>query len=224
MFPNRIGGVFGREKLDSLELCFSNIADDKDGAIIIGIYSGNDLIYQTNLTLKDVNNWEWKRIFVNADLKENAEYRVTLNANEDCTKIPDVLEVDSGYGSQVIGSYAGNNLLSGNIAIKYGYLGLAGRADRAVMISLWLILYAVIFVLISRAEKIAGRMLKMKELIAERGDFKIFLCATEVLIAMLIIRVSGVEFQELTKVFLYGVSLIAVADFEKKREYIRSIT
>lgn len=217
-------GVFGREKLDSLELCFLNIADDKSGAIIVGIYSGDDLIYQTNLTLKDVNNWEWKRIFVNADLKENAEYRVTLNANEDCTKIPDVLEVDSGYGSQVIGSYAGNNLLSGNIAIKYGYLGLAGRADRAVMISLWLILYAVIFVLISRAEEIVGSILKIKELIAERGDFKSFLLAAEVLIAMLIIHVSGVEFQELTKVLLYCISLIAAANFEKKQEYVRSIT
>lgn len=217
-------GVFGREKLDSLELCFLNIADDKSGAIIVGIYSGDDLIYQTNLTLADVNNWEWKRIFVNADLKENTEYRVILNANEDCTKIPDVLEVDSGYGSQIIESYAGNNLLSGNIAIKYGYLGLAGRADRAVMISLWLVLYAVIFVLISRAEKIVGSILKIKELIAERGDFKIFLYATEILIAMLIIHVSGVDFQELTKVILYCISLIAAANFEKKQEYVRSIT
>lgn len=106
---------------------------------------------------------------------------MTLNANEDCTRIPHVLEVDSGYGSQIIGSYAGNNLLSGNIAIRYGYRGLAGRADRAVMISLWLILYAVIFVLISRAEKIADRILKMKKLIAERGNFKLFLYAAELL-------------------------------------------
>lgn len=216
-------GVFGREKLDSLEFCFMNIADDKAGAIIIGIYAGDDLIYQTNLTLKDVNNWEWKRVFVNADLKENTEYKVTINANEECTKIPDVLEVDSGYGSQIIGSYAGNNLLSGNIAMKYGYLRMAGRADRAVMISLWLIFYGAIFVLISRAEKIAGSILKIKELIAERGDFKIFLCATEVLIAMLIIHVSGVEFQELTKVILYCVSLIAAVNFENKHEYVRSI-
>lgn len=56
-------------RLNSVELLFSNIAADKSGAIVFCIYSENEeLIYQTNISLLNVNNQEWKRIFVNAEM------------------------------------------------------------------------------------------------------------------------------------------------------------
>ena len=57
------------DRLNSVELLFTNIAADKSGAIVFGIYSENrELIYQTNISLSNVNNQEWKRIFVNAKM------------------------------------------------------------------------------------------------------------------------------------------------------------
>ena len=58
-------------RLNSLELYFCNISEDKTGFITLQIHRGEELIYQTNITLANVNNYKWKRIYVNAELKED---------------------------------------------------------------------------------------------------------------------------------------------------------
>lgn len=133
--------VSTQDRLNSLEFYFVNIADDKAGALTTAIYSGEELIYQTNITLSNVNNSEWKKIFVNAELKKNTEYKIILNASEECTQIPNVPVVNTGTAPEVVLSYAGDGILNGNIAVKYGYLRSPGMEDRMVMISLWIILY-----------------------------------------------------------------------------------
>lgn len=63
-----------QNRLNSLELYLTDIADDKLGAVQICIFYEDSLIYQTNVTLSGVNNSEWKQIFVNAELREGEKY------------------------------------------------------------------------------------------------------------------------------------------------------
>lgn len=126
-------------RLYSVEFLFSNIAADKTGAIVFGIYSEDDeLIYQTNISLSNINNQEWKKIFVNAEMETGKHYVITLDANGNCTQVPTVYLINPDYDSEVQASFRGEEELEGQIAIKYGYLQFPGRLDRLVMSSLWI--------------------------------------------------------------------------------------
>lgn len=215
--------VSTQDRLNSLEFYFVNIADDKAGALTTAIYSGEELIYQTNITLSNVNNSEWKKIFVNAELKKNTEYKIILNASEECTQIPNVPVVNTGTAPEVVLSYAGDGILNGNIAVKYGYLRSPGMEDRMVMISLWIILYFLICLGILRSEQIWKQYVKFRNHVTAHADGNIVSYMMELLGCMLIINCSGIPFQELTKIILYAISLLAVFNMHEKKKYIDRI-
>ena len=41
---------------------------------------GEELIYQTGLSLSGINNLEWKKVYVNAELKSGRDYEISLEA------------------------------------------------------------------------------------------------------------------------------------------------
>lgn len=212
-----------QDRLDSLKLIFTGIADDKDGAVTVCIYSGEILLYQTDVTLANVDNLEWKDIFVNAPLKKGNTYKITLNANEKCTQIPNVLVLDSGYATEILGSYSNDQKIYGNIAINYGYLRFPGRADRLVMISLWIIFYVVIYFVIKNIEIIMEYFSRTKKALMANVNEKVFSFVFEIICCLVIINCSSIEFQEMTKVIFYVISLVAVTNYDKKKAFVDRI-
>lgn len=96
-----------QDRLHSLELVFSNIADDKAGSVVLSIYSSEELIYKTNIVLANVNDLEWKKVFVNAEIVPKEEYKIMLSANEDCTRIPCLLVAKNVCAPEIIKSCNG---------------------------------------------------------------------------------------------------------------------
>lgn len=214
-----------QDRLNSLEFYFVNIAEDKAGAVTVCIYSGDVLIYQAKITLENVNNYEWKKIFVNAEMHGETVYRITLNADEECTQIPEVLAVkkNNAAASEIIASYADNVYINGDIAIKYGYMQFPHLIDRLVMISLWILLYGIIFIVLIYFERITRCLSEAVRLIVAQFGLKAFIYIAEMLGCLLILNCSGIEFQELTKILFYAVSITAATNFSRKFEYIKRI-
>ncbi len=214
--------ICSQDVLNSLELIFCNIADDRTGAITLAVKKDENVIYQANISLSNVNNDEWKRIYVNIDTEKGKEYTISLNANEQCTQVPEVLLVTDGAG-EITGAYQGEKKLNGAVAINFGYLRFPGRFDRLSVISLWVFFAMAVFVVLFRFEKI-GSTIKGAYIQAARSVHPPVLAAVmEVLAGIIIINSSGIEFQEPTKVILYAISLLSVVKYEDKKKYIKNL-
>lgn len=125
-----------QDRLNSLELIFANISDDKAGSIVLCLYSDEELIYQTNISLSNVSNGTWKKIYVNAELSQDKEYKIAFSATESCTQIPDLLIVNNSWAPEIRTFYSNDQKIDGQIAVNYGYLRFPGIADRLVMNSI----------------------------------------------------------------------------------------
>lgn len=215
--------VSGEDYLNSLELYFVNIAEDRIGAITVSIYNDDNLLYQADIALAGINNAEWKRILVNMRMRDDAEYKIVLNANSDCSQIPELFVVKKGYASEICGSYNADALIDGNIAINYGYLQFPEYIDKLIMISFWTLLYAVVFFTIWNIEKILLEISMIRGRIVKRVNFGIYACAIEMLCCLLLLNCSGIEFQELTKIIFYAVSLLASVNYIDSKEFVEKI-
>lgn len=211
--------------LNSLEFIFGNIADDKAGAIAVQICAGEELIYQAKISLSNVNNNEWKKMYVNAALDANQQYQIKLIPSEDCTQIPTLLTVNNDtYASEIVESLSGGVKIKGQYAINYGYLKTPGIFDRLSIISLWIILWGVLFFILIKFDDICNYIFKFVEFLKARVKTQVLLTILEVIGCFIIIYSSGIEFQAPTKVVLYLISLIATISYSDKFEYMKSIT
>lgn len=210
--------------LNSIELYFANISRNETVPVTLSIHRGNSLIYQTDISLTSEDDSTWKRVVVNAEMKQGGEeYKLTLSVGEDCAQIPVVPVVTGSAASEIRASYADGSLMNGNIAVNYGYLQFPGRADRMVMVSLWMILYLVLAFALIRSEAIVAGVNRFREVcIIRYQPFSRY--ALSILGALLIVNCSQIEFQELTKILFYGLSLISVTEYRKKDAYIEEIT
>lgn len=214
--------VCSQNILNSLELIFCNIADDKEGAVTLAVKKGEETIYQTKISLSNVNNNEWKKIYVNIDTEKGKEYTITLNANEECTKVPKVLLAEDGAG-EITGAYQDGKELDQAVAINFGYLRFPGRFDRLSLISLWAFFAMAVWVVLFHFEAIRATI-EGAYARAEKAVHPAVLAAVlEVLAGIIIINSSGIEFQAPTKVILYAVSLLSVVKYEDKKKYIKNL-
>ena len=215
--------VSDQDRLNSLELIFGNIADDRAGAVILGLYNGDELIYQTNVSLRNVNNREWTKIFVNAKIQSGTQYTITLNANEDCTQIPTVLVVENA-AEEILQTYQHGTIVDGNVAVNFGYLRLPGIYDRLSVISLWVIFTLAVFAALYYFERIGAGLQKGYAFAVKSVRPDVLIAAAEVLAGMIIINSSGIDFQGPTKVIIYAISLISVADYGSKRNFMKQLS
>lgn len=216
--------VCNEERLNSLELIFNNIADDKSGSITFAVMKSEDIIYQTDISLSNINNCEWKKIYVNIDINRGGgEYRVSLNSNEGCTQIPTVFVVNDG-SSEITNSYKEGAEISGKIAINFGYLRFPGIFDRLSIISLWMFFLAIFYMILFYFEKIMLLKKSIYDNVKKIVNPMVFDAIIEVLAGIIIINSSGIEFQESTKVIIYIISLISVIQCEEKKEFISRLT
>lgn len=209
-----------KSRLNSIELVFDQLQDDRVGEVTLKIVQADDLIYQTNISLNNMNNLEWKKVYVNAPLTQDKEYTICLSASEECTQIPVLLAVkEEKKTPEAVNSVFNGQETGEQVAIRYGYLKFPGRLDRMISSSLWIIFFAVCTVVIIYLEDI---MKKSKELCKYRPAIRtdVFTAILEVLFCLIILNCSGIDFQESTKIFFYGISLCAALKIEDKKEYV----
>lgn len=208
-------------RLNSLELYFCNISEDKTGFITLQIHSGKELIYQTNITLANVNNYKWKRIYVNAELKEDQRYQLSFVPSEDITQIPSLAVVkNNSEANEIVSSSSDGTIIDGQYAINYGYLREPGIIDRVVMISLWIILWGVVTGILVKFYDLQNCLLKFVQFLQKQVSTQALLTILEIFGCFIIIYSSGIEFQAPTKAILYLISLIATINYSKKMDFI----
>lgn len=210
-------------RLNSLEFIFSNISDDKAGGIVLALYCDDELIYKTNIALSNVNNGEWKKIYVNAEISQDKIYKIVFSVTEDCKQIPELLTVNNIWAPEILESYSHQQQMDRQIAINYGYLSEPGLIDRLVMISLWILLWIIIFIGLYYFDFIAKAKRRGMDCLLQQVKPQTFITIIEVIGCMIIINSSGIGFQEPTKVLLYMISLFATVNYAKKSEYINSL-
>ena len=133
-----------KSRLNSIELVFDQLQDDRVGEVTLKIMQADDLIYQTNISLNNMNNLEWKKVYVNAPLTQDKEYTICLSASEECTQIPVLLAVNEEKKTpEAVNSVFNGQETGEQVAIRYGYLKFPGRINRMVSSSLWIILFVI---------------------------------------------------------------------------------
>lgn len=198
--------------------------EDSPGTITLCIFADDDLLYKKVLSLESIQNLEWNRIYVNARTYGHKRYKLTLTASEDCTRIPSVFVVKDNAAPEIISSKQGDNAIEGQIAVNYGYLSVPGLLDRAVMISLWMMLLLISFISISHTELIIEKSAAVKKFLLRHFKEQTLDALIELILCSVIIASSQISFQETTKIILYVLSLLAVLNYKGKSEYVESLT
>lgn len=215
--------ISNQDRLNSLEFIFDNIADDKAGAVILYLYSDDVLIYQTNISLSNVNNKEWKKVYINAKISANKEYKIVFSVTEECTKVPDLLVVKNLWASEIMASYNGSQTIDGQLAINYGYLQYPSTSDRLVISSLWILLWIAVYYSLCYFDSITKAINTGKNYILQQVKPQVLITTLEIFGCTIIINSSGIEFQKPTEVVLYIISLIAAVNYEKKSNYVKTL-
>lgn len=208
-------------RLNSLELIFGDIAYDKVGTITVVISSEDELIYQTNISISNINNWEWKKIFVNAELSTNREYMISFSTSEDCTQIPSILAVKNTWASEIIKSYSNSKEIDGQIAINYGYLQLPGILDKGCMVSLWIWLLLALGLIVFKFDRIEYFAKNIANYAKAQVKPEVLAAVVQIIFSLVITNCSGIEFQMPTKIILYIISLISIVNYRDKKEIIK---
>lgn len=194
-----------QKRLDSLEIVFTGIEENRTGHIVLIITSGDELIYQTNISLENISNGEWTQIFINAELSQK-DYSIHLNASDDCVQIPNILIVENS-APETIQSYDGETPLEGQVAIQYGFLQPSSYLDRIVMCSLWLIFLFFAWLFLQNYYQIASFVNNALTSIYAYIPKQTLLIVLECFFCAIITNCSGITFQVPTKILLYIISL-----------------
>lgn len=214
----------GQDRLDSLELCFRGIPDDRTGVVMLSLHHGDALIYQTNLTLTADDNGLWKRVSTNVELKPADLYRINLTTKENSESVPEILMVERGAAAhEVECSYSGEATLEDQIAVNFGYLRAPELIDKIVATFLCCLCYALLAALICHAGRIGDALRRNRNRIVGYTGEKAFACAVEILTAMVIINCSRIEFQPLTKILIVAMSLLTVVNGQSKKAFAEQI-
>lgn len=181
-------------RLNSLEVMFTGIAEDRTGHITVSITLMDDLIYQTNISLTNINNWEWKKIFVNAEMRKGYRYTVNFDVSDDCVQIPNMLLTGGeNVTPEAENSYNGGEQLDGQIAVMYGYLQNPDIFEKVMVSSVWLLfLYTGYLILISW-EKISGWGAAAYKVACGSVRKDVLFVVAEVMECMVLVNCSGLS-------------------------------
>lgn len=216
----------GRQgRLNSIEVIFGRIMDNESGKVRLRIFHNNELMYQTDIPLSEINNYEWKKIYVNYPLEEKEYYTVALNTMGDCAQVPTVLVLSEDTAApEMVSSLSEGNDIGGQIAVRYGYLSEPSILDKIILTSLWLLLWGIILSVIESWEKIKSHFIKFLKRSSLFIKPEISFAITEIILCYIIINFSGIDFQEFTIIIFYLLSLCAVIDIKRKKDYVSKLT
>ena len=212
-------------KLYSLEFIFGNIADE-EGFLRCDISHGDRNIYRSTIPLKSLQNDTWYRLYCNLNIIPDDTYSVTVSA-ENCQTKPEIYLISyndllmENTKCKVNGVEQNGNWLMG-----YGYLKRPELLDRIIEVFFcffYLVMYITIIIFWDRIKSLACKLWH-KSIIRQlwRKYFRAFIF-WELLLAYVMLNNLKVEIQSSTKVFIYGISIIAGLNIESIRKFGRQI-
>lgn len=214
--------LLSKQRLNSIELVFDSIANDKKGKINIAINADNTLVYQSAISLKNLNNLEWKRIYVNIPIDHNKQYELILNA-EGYTQIPNLLLTNTDLLSESLESYSDGIKLEGKIALKYGYLQEPTLFNKIISSAIWVGFFVCLLICLEFSENIKKVACLGLNRLFRLESFGIIIIISELILSLIIINSSGIPFQEPTKIVMYIISIFCAWKFKDRYDYIKSL-
>lgn len=211
-------------RLEYLEFMFTSVPSDKEGKIILNIFKGDKDIYSAELSLENIVDGEWKKVFINCEIESGCEYQILLTANEDCTYAPFVLTAGGSYAPEIISSSANDAALDRQIAVNYYFIEPVSISDRLVTVSLWIWFMLIATVAIVKADIAAEKITAATGVLKSKVGSKVFAVCLELLMCGVIVFNSGIEFQDSTIVVLLLISLLAVIGNEEHIEFAKTLT
>ncbi|MDD7266950.1 MAG: hypothetical protein SPL15_08580 [Lachnospiraceae bacterium] len=211
--------------LNQLEVYLGGVDSKQSGHINVQLFSEDELLYQSKISLKNITNEAWKAIPVNAPLAEGQSYRLNFSASQDCKVIPRLAIVQNdSHATEIQSSQQDGRKIKGQLAVNFGYLRTPGRISRAVMSLLWILFgVGVVFVLL-HFERLMAWIKNIVLFAEDQVGSELLWPIVEVFTCAVIIHGSGIEFQPATKIILYAISLIVGFRARFKRNYILEIT
>lgn len=210
-------------RLYALEFLFDNISDDKQGTMTLNITKDSEIIYQTNMRLEYITNWQWYKVYVNIPIEQDKTYRMTLTTSDDCTQIPYLFITSAEAAPEIESSYVNDTAIEGQAAIKYGYMKTPSIIDRLVTISIWLIILCLVYYLIYKSGTIKIYYTNILNKLLEHIRIDVFVAIIQVILCSVIIENSGIDFEGTTKIILYVVSLFSALAYDNKMSYMSNI-
>ncbi|MCI8416051.1 MAG: hypothetical protein HFI33_00900 [Lachnospiraceae bacterium] len=209
-----------KARLHSIEFIVNNIAEDEKGIIVLSIYAVDELLYKTRIPLSSIKNNEWKRIYVNLPLKSE-KYKISFNAQE-CMQIPNILLVDTSEASkESIESFIGEFELTGEVALKYGYMREVTIVNIGMCLLFWSVMLILLTIGLYYLEDLYGFIKSEINHLFLDINTDVVIIILEMICCLVILDSSGIEFQDPTKTIFYLISLCSAWRIKRKRAWIK---
>ncbi len=182
--------VSEHNNLRCLEFLFADLPEDRKGFINVKLFHGDELLYETGVSVSNITEKEWKQIFVNVPMEEGDEYCLRLETSENCSAIPSVCFDDR------------------RLAVGFGYMKAPGTADTVVAFSWAVLLLTAIWLLLNNEKAIFLGITKGKAFLCHFAPRQAVNVALEVLFCASMMAGSGIDYQPSTRIILYSVSVI----------------
>lgn len=214
-----------QKRLNRISFVFNDIPEDKQGHIVFKLLHGKELIYQSNLNLKDFENNAWKDVYINTPLIENQTYEIVLKA-EACSSLPSMYVVDDDYSSELTNTLSSKPSFTGNALVRFGYLKEPSILDKLLNVfesAMYLFLYVLFIKKFDRIKKYCFNKINILKKLLEKDKSFSFVVASQILLSFYIFGASGIEFQIFTKIILLFLSLFSVYKLKEKISYVKNI-
>lgn len=210
-----------QSRLYSLDFMFNNVVD-KTGVLYLEIYKEGELIYKTDISLANVNNMEWKHVYVNIPLKEDTNYLMTLNPANASVKVPDILvsSNSNNRSPEVVETLIQGKQDDRNLAIKYGYLKKTDNLELIKRMCAWLMIGFVLSVCVIFSRKFFSLIDRCRRRIEKERHSALFLIGIEELLCIIIINRAGLEIDNLSKIILYSISALGYCNYKEKNKCV----
>lgn len=215
--------VIDDRPLYGIEFTLQGIPEDRQGKIFLSIHDGEELIYQTNLSLESIYNNEIKRVYINFIADKEKVYTLTLDAQE-CTQIPYILAVpeqDASFETKT--SYANGKEIEGQLAIGYGYLAETSGKQKMADILMTVLILSLAAGFVVFFEKIVECIKSGWNRLPEWKDSNQIALTLEIVLCILIILESEISLQRMTRILLFIISVCAAWEIKKKNAYVNSL-
>lgn len=213
-----------RDRLHSVELCFTGIAPEESGHVELAVRSGEEVFYEAKLSLSEFANREWKPVYIGLELTRGREYQLSLNAGEDCMQIPNIfVTAPDSVPAGVNSAQQGGRQLEGALAVGFGYHVFPGRLERLVVSALWLGGLGLLALAVLCWERVTACFIRAGAWLARWTDPKYLCLAAELSACHIFLTCSGIEFQEPTKLIFYLLSLCVLIKREDRLSFIRDL-
>ncbi|MCI8417915.1 MAG: hypothetical protein HFI33_10570 [Lachnospiraceae bacterium] len=211
--------------LDSVEFILNGISEKETGFITVTIFSEGQKIYQTNLSLKNIENREWKQIFVNLTGKLEREYKISFDA-QDCVKTPNILLTDTyNASSEALISYSDEVEMNKQVALKYRYLGEPTKFNKGKHLFFCCISFLIIVVFLYYIELIYNKVKGLGYRLYLLKEFQVIATVLELGACIIILHFSKLELITATKIVFYLISVFSVWKLkENKIGVIKGLT